>query len=384
LDAGSIKDVNMKLGRNDPCHCGSGKKYKLCCLLSEKTSAANIHSENTLISKAIPRVQFLLIRAWGAGFWSDMHHVLGQLVIAEVGGMVPIVNWGEESRYSIDPKSNAWDNFFEPLSEFSVRDMMKPRYSFYPPKWNHKNLRAKSINKCSGAFSRTSGVEFIGRREDVMVSDFFTYISDIQAGIKHSKHYLANLRPEEIYREIHERYIKLKPDIRRKIDEYAAQRFLKNPMIGVHYRNKSEGKLREAGGQGYYIESYFREIDALLAQMADAKIYLLTDTTEAVERFREKYGERIICREIDRVKQGDNTDIYYTAADFYQQAQDVIMDVYLAMKCDFFLGEGASNVSCAVSHLKNWDGKIKLFGQNILTSQSEKNFYDIFIPESYF
>lgn len=22
----------MKIGRNDPCHCGSGKKYKKCCL----------------------------------------------------------------------------------------------------------------------------------------------------------------------------------------------------------------------------------------------------------------------------------------------------------------------------------------------------------------
>ncbi|MBL4941397.1 MAG: SEC-C domain-containing protein [Colwellia sp.] len=21
-----------ELGRNDPCHCGSGKKYKKCCL----------------------------------------------------------------------------------------------------------------------------------------------------------------------------------------------------------------------------------------------------------------------------------------------------------------------------------------------------------------
>lgn len=23
---------NMKIGRNDPCPCGSGKKYKKCCL----------------------------------------------------------------------------------------------------------------------------------------------------------------------------------------------------------------------------------------------------------------------------------------------------------------------------------------------------------------
>ena len=25
----------MKLGRNDPCHCGSGNKYKKCCLAKD-------------------------------------------------------------------------------------------------------------------------------------------------------------------------------------------------------------------------------------------------------------------------------------------------------------------------------------------------------------
>jgi uncharacterized protein YecA (UPF0149 family) len=28
----------MKLGRNEPCHCGSGKKYKKCC--EERDAAA--------------------------------------------------------------------------------------------------------------------------------------------------------------------------------------------------------------------------------------------------------------------------------------------------------------------------------------------------------
>lgn len=28
--------VNSKLGRNQPCHCGSGKKYKRCCLEKDK------------------------------------------------------------------------------------------------------------------------------------------------------------------------------------------------------------------------------------------------------------------------------------------------------------------------------------------------------------
>ncbi len=26
----------MSLGRNEPCHCGSGKKYKKCCLPKDK------------------------------------------------------------------------------------------------------------------------------------------------------------------------------------------------------------------------------------------------------------------------------------------------------------------------------------------------------------
>jgi hypothetical protein len=32
--------THMKLGRNDPCHCGSGKKYKHCCLITGPISAA--------------------------------------------------------------------------------------------------------------------------------------------------------------------------------------------------------------------------------------------------------------------------------------------------------------------------------------------------------
>lgn len=28
--------MNQKIGRNDPCPCGSGKKYKNCCMLKDK------------------------------------------------------------------------------------------------------------------------------------------------------------------------------------------------------------------------------------------------------------------------------------------------------------------------------------------------------------
>ena len=28
----TVKNPHKNIGRNDPCHCGSGKKFKKCCL----------------------------------------------------------------------------------------------------------------------------------------------------------------------------------------------------------------------------------------------------------------------------------------------------------------------------------------------------------------
>ena len=30
-----VANPNRNVGRNDPCPCGSGKKYKKCCLVAE-------------------------------------------------------------------------------------------------------------------------------------------------------------------------------------------------------------------------------------------------------------------------------------------------------------------------------------------------------------
>ena len=51
--------MNQRIGRNDPCPCGSGKKYKKCCLGSRETddkeSATWIDEEGMhLVGKGIP------------------------------------------------------------------------------------------------------------------------------------------------------------------------------------------------------------------------------------------------------------------------------------------------------------------------------------------
>jgi len=36
LENGTIVRKAKKIGRNEQCPCGSGKKYKRCCLLTQK------------------------------------------------------------------------------------------------------------------------------------------------------------------------------------------------------------------------------------------------------------------------------------------------------------------------------------------------------------
>jgi preprotein translocase subunit SecA len=33
--AGTVRNAKKKPGRNDPCPCGSGKKYKKCCGMND-------------------------------------------------------------------------------------------------------------------------------------------------------------------------------------------------------------------------------------------------------------------------------------------------------------------------------------------------------------
>jgi hypothetical protein len=46
----------MKYGRNDPCPCGSGKKYKKCCMRNYSDAKINndIDDDNTIYLKSIP------------------------------------------------------------------------------------------------------------------------------------------------------------------------------------------------------------------------------------------------------------------------------------------------------------------------------------------
>jgi|LakMenE01Jun11ns_1017448.scaffolds.fasta_scaffold9867676_3 uncharacterized protein len=55
--------MNKKIGRNDPCPCGSGKKYKNCCLPKDKPSGKKKFSAKLL---SAPKGINLIERTYGA------------------------------------------------------------------------------------------------------------------------------------------------------------------------------------------------------------------------------------------------------------------------------------------------------------------------------
>src|ERR1700722_19722782 len=52
--------------------------------------------------------RFVLIKAWGHGFWSEVTHVLGGLLLAEISGRIPVVHWGDKNLFG---GSSAEDGF---------------------------------------------------------------------------------------------------------------------------------------------------------------------------------------------------------------------------------------------------------------------------------
>ena len=56
--------------------------------------------------------KFMLIREIGMGLWNEIHHVLTQLIIAEIMHRVPVIYWGKGSLYAPADGSNAFEQFF--------------------------------------------------------------------------------------------------------------------------------------------------------------------------------------------------------------------------------------------------------------------------------
>jgi hypothetical protein len=306
------------------------------------------------------RLRFLLIKAWGCGFWSDMNHVFGGLLLAEITGRVAVTHWGRNSLFTDRSDGDAFRLYFEPVSPFGVDDLRMPGASYFPGKWTAGSLCRDNHAKWEGRGSRLHGSYYLRRCETVAVSDFYVHVPDLLRFIP-TAHAWHGKRFDEVYRLLAEKYIRPKREILAEIDEFHRLHMSdRGPIIAVHVRGTD--KFREPD-YDISLETYFDIIDRDAQGWA---IFLMTDQAQYLEAFRARYGSRVIST--DARRSGGKTPVHHDrVADHVRLGAEVIKDAYLALRCQRFVGHGLSNPSCIVSVLKDWaDGTKILLGPSLL------------------
>ena len=311
--------------------------------------------------------RYLVIKAWGFGFWSDMSHVLGSLLLAEITGRIPVIHLGSNSLYSDGSSADVFQAYFRPLSDISLTDLARlDGATFFPAKWTSENLAREDVAKWEGPGSRVGALYFLNRPETIAVSDFYVGAIYVQPWIP-SSHPMHGKSLDEIHRYLTGKYLRLNARCQIVYDEFFARHLQDGPFAAVHMRGSD--KILED-------EDVFARQEACLAELATIdsswRIFLLTDDAPMAARVKALYGERVVFTDAQR----SSTTLGVHCHPSVNRARaglEVVTDTFLGARATRFIGTGRSNISTLIAAMKDWPpGHCRIFGNNQL---AERNLY---------
>jgi len=300
--------------------------------------------------------KFLLIREIGAGLWNEIHHILTRLLAAEIVQRIPVVFWGKGSLYATFDGSDAFERFFMPVSGFSVFDLTKDGLTFYPEQWNGENILTDSGHMDNA--TKITMKDLKKCEAYVCVCDKYIELEEIIPFVPKG-HWLFGLNKRDVFYRLLHKYIHLRNDVKAYIDDFYNGNMKGTPLLAVHIR--SSDKIVEVKHLHELNELYPREIEKVLKANPGMRIFLMTDCIDVLEEYTKKYGELLVYTDCRRVpKNGDGVH-YQEYQDNWVKGFEIIRDAWLAARCDYFIGNGHSNVSLGICELKNWeDDRVKL------------------------
>jgi protein O-GlcNAc transferase len=328
---------------------------------------------NTVTNTALARVRaatadaerYLVIKSWGFGFWSDVSHVVGALLLAEITDRIPVTHWGADSLFSDGSNSDAFGLYFQPVSEVTLRDIAGiDGATFFPPKWSKANLTEADVAKWYGTYSRAGAVYFLNRPETVAVSDFYIGVVDVAPWIP-ADHPMYGKALNEIYRYLADKYLRPHATIQTACDAFFGACLGGAPFVAIHLRGSD--KMRED-------PNLHATQQALLSGLAPIdpgwRIFLLTDDEQWRIRIKDAYGDRVITTDCQRTN--SSTGVHYLpTVDGVRAGREVVIDAFLALRADRFIGNGRSNVSAMIAVMKNWaPGACNLIGRSQLMERN--------------
>jgi hypothetical protein len=289
---------------------------------------------------------FVLIKAWGFGFWSEVCHVLGGLLLAELTGRTPVIQWGRKCRFS-DGRADAFGLFFEPVSDLTVDDLMALEpLACFPEGWNRETLRRDRWSKRPGL----GALDYLARSETVLVCCVFIGVADLVPWIP-SGHPLHGLPVGACVKALFDRYLRPRPEIMAAVQDFEARHLAGAPVVAVHLRGSDKVlELPELAAVNHRIIAL---VDAL---PEPARLLLLTDDARLAREVRRRYGGRVIMTYSRRT--ADGTGIHYHAGENgVALGREIMIDTWLALRADRFIGNGRSNVSGIIDAVRTAGGR---------------------------
>jgi protein O-GlcNAc transferase len=307
--------------------------------------------------------RFLLIKAWGHGFCSDLDHTLGWLLLAEMTGRTPILHWGGNSLFTEDPEHDAFRTFFEPVNDSTLDDLTGKGLDFWPPKWHDANLREENLQKNQGPYSRLSGLYFLTRPERVLVADYYVGVIQLLPWLDPA-HPLHGKGIDEAYRFLIARYLRLAPDIQDRVEAFARAKMTAPPILAAHVRGSD--KYKEDPQLQQKVAIYPQLIAKLTGDRWFTPIFLMTDSSTVRDDFARRYGTLLLST--DSLRTPTQVGLHLQGNPTPRRlGVEVLTDISLAARCDFFVGIGSSNVTCMVYHWKDWPEPTRLIIGPLLT-----------------
>jgi hypothetical protein len=294
-----------------------------------------------------PDPGFVLIKAWGFGFWSEVCHVLGGLLLAELTGRTPVVQWGRKCRFSDGGRTEAFGRFFEPVSAFTVEDLMalEPARCF-PEGWALETLRRDRWSRRPGL----GAIDFLARPETVLVGCVFLGVADLAPWIPPG-HPLHGRPVAACLKALFDRHLRPRPEILAAVRDFKARQLAGAPVVAVHLRGSD--KVVELPGLAAANDRILALVDTV---PDEARLLLLTDDAHLARDFRRRYGRRVVMTRSRRT--ADPTGIHYHAGENgLALGREVMIDTWLALDADRFIGNGRSNVSGIIDAVRTADGR---------------------------
>lgn len=315
----------------------------------------------------------MLIQPWGAGFWSDVQHVLGHVLAADLDGRAARVHWAEGSAFSTSRAANAWTDFFCDV-EAGDRDSVDAaaRRGIFPPSWDGA-IPWDRVRERRDASHGVSAVDLVGREQALVIGSVFTNVHLVRHLLP-ATHALAAADTIGCLRALAGRWLRPQPRLAERAGLFVQHHFADEPFLAVHVRGTD--KHAEQGGSLAAINAHIEIVVArTLAADPSLRAFLMTDDLDIAARYEARWGTRIVCTDARRSR-GSQSVHFSKDGDPRTTGEEVLVDVLIALRAREFIGNRWSNVASSVQFLRDWPtGAMRLFGASDATRDYNASLY---------